>query len=48
MNSKYIYFTEIYDLLKKHCVIEPMFPSQSEIETTKVGSLLYKRDKQLV
>jgi hypothetical protein len=25
-----------------------MFPSQSEIETTKVGSLLYKRDKQLV
>ena len=48
MNTKYIYFTEIYDLLNKHCNIESMFSIQNEVETTKAGSLLYKRDKQLV
>ncbi|MDD2871009.1 MAG: hypothetical protein PHS49_03385 [Candidatus Gracilibacteria bacterium] len=49
MKGKYIYFTEIYDLLSKNCTIESMFPIDfSKIVATKAGSLLYKRDKQLV
>lgn len=48
MNWKYIYFSEIYSLLWKFCDIERLFPKWYEVETTKSGSLLYKRDKQLV
>ncbi len=48
INSKYIYFNEIYDLLNKYCIIGNMFPVWFKLETTKVWSLLYKREKQLV
>jgi len=44
----YIYFNGIYSIISKYCNIEPMFPSNCELETTKSWSLLYKRDKQLV
>ncbi len=49
MKWKYIYFTEVYDLLKKYCNIESLYPADyTEIQATKAWSLLYKRDKQLV
>ncbi len=52
LEKKYIYFTEIYDVLKKYCKIKQLLPtsisSEFKIFPTKSGSLLYKRDKQLV
>lgn len=48
MNWKYIYFNEIYDLIKKYCIIENVFPTWYLLEPTKAWSLLYKREKQLV
>lgn len=48
MNWKHIYFTEIYEVLDKYCVIQALFPEWFKVETTKAWSLLYKRDKQLV
>lgn len=44
---KYFYFNEIYDILTKYCEIIPIL-SDIELENTKMWSLLYKRDKQLV
>jgi len=49
MKWKFVYFTEIYDILNKYCIVEWFFPSDNEeIETTRSGSLLYKRPLQLV
>ena len=48
MKGKYTYFTEVYEIINKYCIIEELFPNNYLIETTKSGSLLYKRDKQLV
>ncbi len=48
LNNKYIYFEEIYDIIDKHCIIESIFPEWFDDLTTKVWSLLYKRDNQLV
>ena len=48
MKWKYIYFTEIYDVVSSFCEIQPLFPNWYLLEGTKVWSLLYKRDKQLV
>lgn len=45
---KYIYFEEIYKTLSILCDIQPLFPTSFENITTKVWSLLYKREKQLV
>ncbi len=45
---KYIYFTEIYDVLNTYCNIAPILPENIELEATKSWSLLYKREKQLV
>ena len=45
---KYIYFNEIYDILNKYCDIQKLFPKDFELQESKVWSLLYKRDKQLV
>ncbi len=45
---KYIFFEEIYDILEKYCEILPLFPSEFDFKETKSGSLLYKRQKQLV
>lgn len=45
---KYIYFSEILEILNKFCNIEN-FSKNSEIKlASKSGSLLYKREKQLV
>ena len=44
----YHYFEEIYDILKKYCEILPFFPENIKLRPTKTGSLLYKREKQLV
>lgn len=48
INWKYIYFIEIYDVINKYCIIQALFPESFKIDTTKVWSLLYKREKQLV
>ncbi|MFK7780564.1 MAG: hypothetical protein QM490_05530 [Candidatus Gracilibacteria bacterium] len=48
MKGKYIYFSEIYDVIKKYCIIDDLFPVGLELDPTKAGSLLYKREKQLV
>lgn len=44
----YVYFDEIYALLKKYCIIEKLLPENPLFKESKMGSLLYKRDKQIV
>ena len=46
--GKYIFFTEVYEALEKYCKVQPLFPADFEIQTTKTWSLLYKRESQLV
>ncbi|MCH2189287.1 methyltransferase domain-containing protein [Candidatus Gracilibacteria bacterium] len=48
LEKKYVYFNEIYDILEKYCKIQDIFPKNSELRASKLGSLLYKRDTQLV
>lgn len=48
MNSKYFYFEEIYDKIDMYCQINDILPPDFAHLKTKVGSLLYKRDSQLV
>lgn len=48
MNSKYFYFEEIYDKINMYCQINDILPQDFAHLKTKVGSLLYKRDSQLV
>jgi len=45
---KYVFFEEIYEILNDYCEILPLFPSEFDFSETKSGSLLYKRQKQLV
>lgn len=45
---KYLYFEEIYDILGEYTLIQTPLPEASHFKPTKSGSLLYKRDKQLV
>ncbi len=45
---KYYYFDEIYSIVEKYCDILPYFPQDLDIKATKMWSLLYKREKQLV
>lgn len=45
---KYFYFEEIYDIIGKYCRVESLLPDNLEFSETKSGSLLYKRDSQLV
>jgi len=44
----YHYFEEIYEILWERCEILPYFPEDFNLKATKSGSLLYKREKQLV
>jgi len=44
----YHYFEEIYSILEEKCEILPYFPDNFNLKATKSGSLLYKREKQLV
>jgi hypothetical protein len=39
---------EIYEILSKYCEILPLFPTFFENLATKMWSLLYKRENQLV
>jgi hypothetical protein len=48
MQWKYFYFEEIYAILEKYTNILPLLPENLGVSTTKSGSLLYKRDSQLV
>ena len=48
INGKFIYFDEILEILNKFCVIENIFKSSEINLSSKSGSLLYKREKQLV
>ncbi len=43
---KYYYFEEIYEIIKKYCLIKELLPK--EIKTSKTWSLLYKRQNQSV
>ena len=45
---KYYYFDEIYKIIEQYCDILPYFPEDFDVKSTKMWSLLYKRDKQLV
>lgn len=45
---KYFFFEDIYNILDKYCEVLPLFPSEFDFKETKSGSLLYKREKQLV
>ena len=48
LNGKYFYFEEIYDIINKYCNILEILPENFAYLKTKVWSLLYKRDAQLV
>lgn len=48
IKRKYIYFEEIYTLIKSYCHIEKMIGNNNFAKETKVGSLLYKRSNQIV
>lgn len=48
MKGKYVYFSEIYDLIKKYSKTLPLLPHHPEIQHTRAGSLLYKRPDQIV
>lgn len=48
LNEKFIYFNEILEILNKFCVIENIFKNSEINLSSKSGSLLYKREKQLV
>jgi len=46
---KHIYLTEVYDIINKYCEVKALFPKEFVwFSETKSGSLLYKRDNQLV
>ena len=45
---KYIYFTDVYNVLSKYCTVCQILPENIWLEPTKSWSLLYKREKQLV
>lgn len=45
---KFLYFEEIYDIINKYCIVQELLPKNIEFSETKSGSLLYKRDSQLV
>lgn len=48
VKGNYYYFEEIYSILEEKCEILPFFSENLNLKSTKTGSLLYKRDKQLV
>ncbi|MCD5380320.1 hypothetical protein LR004_00175 [Candidatus Gracilibacteria bacterium] len=48
IRGKYFYFEEVYKIIEQYCDILPYFPENLDIKATKSGSLLYKREKQLV
>lgn len=48
MQWKFLYFEEIYDIIGKYCEVEKLLPENIDFWVTKSGSLLYKRDEQLV
>lgn len=48
IKGKYVYFNEIYDILEKYCRVLPLLPDDYIFTPSKSGSLLYKRDAQLV
>lgn len=48
MHKKYFYFSEIYEILSKYCKILHLLPSWIDAQSTKSGSLLYKRPDQVV
>ena len=45
---KIFYFTNIYDIIKMYCNIQKIFPTDFSLSETRLWSLLYKREKQLV
>ena len=48
LDWKYIYFSEIYDIINRYCFIHKLLPDDLSFNETKAWSLLYKRNNQLV
>jgi len=48
VRGKYFYFSEIYTLLDTYCKKEHLLPFHETIKHTRSGSLLYKRENQIV
>ena len=48
ISDKFLYFEEIYDIINKYSLIQKLLPENIEFNETKSGSLLYKRNSQLV
>jgi tRNA G10 N-methylase Trm11 len=48
IKGSYYYFEEVYNILEEYCEILPYFPDDFSLKSTRTGSLLYKREKQLV
>lgn len=46
--TKYFYLEDVYEIVNKYCIIESFFPKDFENLSTKIWSLLYKRENQLV
>jgi hypothetical protein len=45
---KYLYFLEIYNKINEYCIVNKLLPECVKFSETRFGSLLYKRDSQLV
>ena len=45
---KYLFFEDIYAIINKYLLVNELLPNDLEFQTTKMWSLLYKRDSQLV
>lgn len=48
IRGKYFYFSEIYDIITKYCLVQKLLPFHDEFKYTRSWSLLYKREKQIV
>lgn len=48
IRGKYFYFSEIYDIITKYCLVQKLLPFHDEFKHTRSWSLLYKREKQIV
>ena len=48
LDWKYIFFSEIYNIISEFCLIEKLLPLDLIFKETRSGSLLYKRNNQLV
>ncbi|MFA5916605.1 MAG: hypothetical protein WC850_00035 [Candidatus Gracilibacteria bacterium] len=48
IKGKYNYFEEIYEIINEYCIISEFFSDNFEVQSSRSGSLLYKRPDQTV